>query len=205
MQTIVLASNNKHKIKEFKDMYPTSKILSLADIGYNEDIEETGETFLENVNIKAKTIVNFLKEKGVADVAVMADDSGLCVEALGGAPGVYSARYAGGHGNDAMNRKKILKELEREKNRKAYFVCVLVKYFPDGSCISAEGRTYGTILKDERGDKSFGYDCLFYSDELGKSFGEATPDEKNGVSHRGRAIKTLKEKEAGLGINRENH
>ena len=191
-RVIVLASNNEHKIKEFKKMLPNYNILSLKDIEYNEEIEETGKTFEENSFLKAKTIHDFL-QKDHPDYIVIADDSGLCCEALDGAPGVYSARYAGGHGNNEANRKKLQKEL-KDKDRTAYFNCTIVVYYPDETHKVFVGKTYGTITEDERGDKSFGYDCIFLSKDLNKTFGEATEEEKNSVSHRGRAIeKMLKE------------
>jgi XTP/dITP diphosphohydrolase len=194
MRTIVLASSNKHKIKEFKEMFPNDEILSLNEINYTNEIEETGETFLENALIKAKTIHEYLKSKNI-DASVIADDSGLCVDALNGMPGVYSARYAGGHDNAVKNRNKLLNELKDESNRTANFTCCLVEYFPNGEYIHVEGTVDGYILHDEIGDTSFGYDCLFYSTELKKCFGIATNDEKNSVSHRGRAIAKLIEEE----------
>lgn len=191
MKTIVLASNNKNKIKEFREIFSDYNILSLNDIGFNDEIEETGETFLENAFIKAKTIHLFLKDKNL-DYDVVSDDSGLCVEALNGAPGVYSARYAGGHGNDDENIKKLLKELEVKDNRKAYFICSIVLYKSNGRYYDVEGKTHGTIANKKIGDDSFGYDPVFLSDDLGKTFGQASADEKNKVSHRGRAINQLK-------------
>ena len=190
METIVLASNNKHKIKEFREILTDYEILSLADIGFEEDIEETGATFEENALIKAKTIQEYIKEKGL-NYIVISDDSGLCVDSLGGMPGVYSARYAGEHGNNVKNRAKLQTELEG-KDRTAYFICTIVVYYPNGEYKAFEGRTYGKITKEEIGSKDFGYDCIFYSDELNKTFGEATEEEKNSVSHRGRAIEKLR-------------
>lgn len=194
MEKIILASNNEHKVKEFSQIFCEKQILSLKDIDYQEDIEETGNTFFENALLKAKTISNFLRNKGIY-APVISDDSGLCVDALGGEPGIYSARYAGGHGNKEENRKKLLKKLEGIENRKAHFNCTLVKYFPNDSYLVGEGKTYGQITREEFGDKSFGYDCLFLSDDLGKVFGLATSEEKNSVSHRKRAILDLIEKE----------
>ncbi len=188
MEKIILASNNKHKIKEFKEMLD-AEILSLEDIGFYDDIIEDGETFKDNALIKARAVDKFLREKGIV-ANIIADDSGLCVNALGGAPGVYSARFAGEH-NDKANRQKLLKSLEGKTDRSAYFICVIVKLFGDGHYITVEGKTFGKILTEEHGDTSFGYDCLFYSDELKKTFGEATSDEKNAVSHRGRALENL--------------
>ena len=190
MEKIILASNNKHKIEEFREMFPNNEVLSLKEIGFFEDIVEDGKTFEENSLIKAKTISEFLKNKGII-ASVIADDSGLCVLALDNEPGIYSARYSGDH-DDAKNREKLLKNLEGIKERKAYFNCTLVEMYPNGEYIVAVGKTWGDIAEEERGDKSFGYDCLFVSDELGKTFGEATAEEKNSVSHRGRAIEKLK-------------
>ena len=125
---------------------------------------------------------------------MLADDSGLCVLALNGAPGIYSARYAGVHGDDAANRKKLLTDMENAVDRRAYFCCVITEYFPDGSYICGEGRTYGKITSEEIGDNGFGYDCLFLSDDLGETFGTAAADKKNAISHRGRAIADLRDK-----------
>lgn len=199
MRTIILASSNEHKIKEFKEIFSNDRVLSLKDIDYTEEIEENGKTFLENALIKAKTISAYLKKKNI-DASVIADDSGLCVNALNGMPGIYSARYAGGHGNNKENRNKLLNELKNENDRSAYFLCSLVEYFPDDTYIHVEGKTEGYILKEEIGDTSFGYDCLFFSNDINKCFGKATAEEKNSVSHRGRAIqKLLKEEKKILG------
>lgn len=192
MERLVLASNNKNKIREFREIFKDREILSLNDIGYFDEIEETGETFLENALIKASSISKYLKNKNIF-CDVIADDSGLCVESLNGEPGVYSARYAGLHGDDTRNRQKLLNELKDKENRKAYFVCNIVLYKPDDNYINVEGRTYGTIADEERGSKTFGYDCLFLSDDLHKTFGEATSLEKNKVSHRARALEKLLE------------
>lgn len=191
MKKIVLASNNKYKIKEFKEILNTVEILTLNDIGYFEEIEEVGTTFLENALIKAQTISNYLKNKGL-DYDVLADDSGLCSSALNGAPSIYSARYAGAHGDSKKNRDKLIKELQG-KDRSAYFNCTIVLYHIDGTYEYKEGRTYGKIIDEELGDTSFGYDSIFLSDDLGKTFGEATSEEKNKVSHRFRALYQIKE------------
>lgn len=189
MKKIVLASNNKHKIKEFKEILTNYEILSLDDIEYYDDIVEDGDTFFDNALIKAKTISLYLKDKGL-EYDVISDDSGLCCEGLDGAPGVFSARYAGNH-DDQANRDKLQIDLG-DGNRKAYFICCIVLYHIDGSYSSYEGRTYGTITNDEIGNKDFGYDCIFLSDDLGKTFGEVSDDEKNNVSHRKRALDELK-------------
>lgn len=191
MKKVVLASNNKHKVLEIKEMLNNVEILTLNDIKYFEEIEETGETFLENALIKAQTISKYLKENNL-DYDVLADDSGLCCIGLDLAPGIYSARYAGDHGNNVENRKKLLNDL-KDKDRMAYFNCTIVLYHIDGTYEYREGKTYGKIIEEEKGDTSFGYDCIFLSDDLGKTFGEASSEEKNKVSHRYRALSQIKE------------
>lgn len=195
--TAVLASNNAHKLEEIRAMLADKfgHVCSLAEVGIHTDIEETGTTFEENAFIKAQTIFDMLGGK----YAVLADDSGLCVEALGGAPGVYSARYAGEPCDDAKNNALLLKNLHAleenaPKNRNAYFASVVAAVFPDGRKISGEGRVSGEILDEYRGTGGFGYDPLFYCTELGKTFGQAEMSEKNTVSHRARALAALREK-----------
>ena len=191
MKKVVLASNNKHKIKEFNEILNNVEILTLNDIGYYDEIEETGVTFLENALIKAETISKYLKSKGL-DYDVISDDSGLCCLGINLEPGIYSARYAGEHGNAKLNRDKLIKNLEG-KVKEAYFICTIVLYHIDGTYEYREGKTFGKIINEEIGDTSFGYDCIFLSDDLGKTFGEATSEEKNKVSHRFRALKEIKE------------
>ena len=189
MKTIVIVSNNKHKLKEFKTILTDYEIITLNDIEYYEEIEETGKTFEENALIKAETIHKFLKEKGL-EYIIIADDSGLCVDSLDGAPGIYSARYSGEHGDNKANRDKLQKDLEG-KNRDAYFICTIIVYYPDGNYKTFVGKTYGEIITQELGNKDFGYDCIFYSKDLNKTFGEALEEEKNSISHRARAIKEM--------------
>lgn len=186
----VLASGNVHKIKEFIEIMTDYEILSLKDIGFSSDIDENGKTLFENSLIKARAISEFLREKNL-NYAVIADDSGLFCEGLNGLPGINSARFSGIHGDDEANRQKLLKELDKVDNRKAYFGCAVVMVNPDGSYYVGDGKTYGTILKEYAGDTSFGYDCIFQSDDLGVSFGLASSAEKNSVSHRKRAIMDL--------------
>ena len=189
---LILATNNAHKLKEIKSMLGErfSGILSLSEAGLNVDVEETGKTFAENAFLKASTICKLTGK------ASLADDSGLEVDALGGAPGVYSARYAGEGHNDDDNIDKLLAALQGEQNRKASFTTVLCLCYPDGKTVFAEGRTHGEILCERRGNNGFGYDPVFYSDDLKKTFGEATDAEKNSVSHRSRALRALLEKVA---------
>ena len=191
MKTIVLASNNKHKVSEIKDILNDIKILTLNDIEYYDDIEENGNTSLENALIKAKTVSLYLRNKGL-DYDVLADDSGLFCIGLDLEPGIYSARYAGEHGNDAANRRKLLDNI-KDKNRDAYFCCTMVLYHMDDTYEYREGKTYGKIIDEELGDTSFGYDCIFLSDDLGVTFGEASSEDKNRVSHRYRAVNQIKE------------
>lgn len=186
MEKLIVASNNKGKIKEIKEILKdVYEIVPMGDAGFNEEIEENGSTFFENALIKAKAVSEAL------GVNALADDSGLCVDALGGAPGIYSARFSGVHGDDAANRKKLLSELKNLKNpdeRKARFVSSVVLYKRDGEVVSGMGETHGIIGFKEEGENGFGYDSLFVSDDLGKSFGVATAEEKNAVSHRKRAL-----------------
>ena len=186
MEKLIVASNNKGKIKEIKEILKdVYEIVPMGEAGFNEEIEENGSTFFENALIKAKAVSEAL------GVNALADDSGLCVDALGGAPGIYSARFSGVHGDDAANRKKLLSELKNLKNpeeRKARFVSSVVLYKRDGEVVSGMGETHGIIGFKEEGENGFGYDSLFVSDDLGKSFGVATAEEKNAVSHRKRAL-----------------
>ena len=186
MEKLIVASNNKGKIKEIKEILKdVYEIVPMGEAGFNEEIEENGSTFFENALIKAKAVSEAL------GVNALADDSGLCVDALGGAPGIYSARFSGVHGDDAANRKKLLSELKNLKNpdeRKARFVSCVVLYKRGGEVVSGMGETNGIIGFKEEGENGFGYDSLFVSDDLGKSFGVATAEEKNAVSHRKRAL-----------------
>lgn len=190
MKKIVLASRNKNKIKEFNELLGSDfKLLSLDDIGYNKEIAETGSTSTENAKIKAQAVYDFLQENNL-DYPVLSDDSGLFVNSLGGEPGVKSARYAGDH-NDAANRKKVLEKLGDSLARTAYFECVLC-YMYEKELRLFTGRAFGEIDTEERGSKDFGYDCIFYSADLEKTFGEATKEEKDRVSHRAKAVENFK-------------
>ena len=188
---IVLASRNKKKIKELQallgEYIEGIEILSLDEVGIYTEIEENGESFEENALIKASAAAT----SGYIGVG---DDSGLAVDALGGAPGIYSARYSGEHGDDAANNELLLRNLEGVEQRSARFVSAIACVFPDGSePICVRGTAEGEILKDYRGQGGFGYDPLFYFPSLDKTFGELTAEEKNKVSHRSVAIKLLAE------------
>ena len=186
-QTIVLASGNKHKIKEISQMLPEFEVVGYKDFGLDFEIEENGTTFYENALIKAKTVAETL------NLPALSDDSGICVEALNGEPGIYSARYAG-DGDDNHNNQLLLKNMQGVENRKAKFVCCMVFYKPSGEIITATGETYGSIMHTIQGEHGFGYDPLFFSDDLGECLGVASPEKKNTISHRFRAIQALRDK-----------
>lgn len=185
---LVIATKNKNKLIEFKEILKNSaiEVKSLADFGPIPEIIEDGDTFDQNAYKKAHQTARIL------GLPTIADDSGLVVEALGGAPGVYSARYAGPGATDAENCTKLLGELSGKKNRNAYFSCVLSIAVPSGPALTYEGRCDGVILHEPRGTSGFGYDPLFYFEEYGKTFAELTLGEKNSVSHRGRALNEVK-------------
>ena len=186
MIRIVLASRNKKKINELRtllweELGKEAIVLSLDDIGYQGDIVENGRTFEENAITKASVPA----ELGYIGIA---DDSGLCVDALKGAPGVYSARYSGG--DDEDNNDLLLKELDGKENRKAKYVCTMACVFPDHKKdFVVRGECYGKILTERQGKGGFGYDPLFYYEPFGKTFAEIELSKKNEVSHRGVAIK----------------
>ena len=182
---LVVASGNAHKLREIAEIFTDFEIVSQKSMGFDEDVEETGTTFEENALIKARAAANAL------NMVALADDSGICVNALDGAPGVYSARYGGEHGNDKKNRDLLLKNLDGATDRTAYFKSAVALVYPNGKEFVAEGKTYGKILTEEVGNGGFGYDCIFESDDLKKSFGVATAEEKNSVSHRFRALNNL--------------
>lgn len=186
---IVLASRNAHKIKELQTLLSKHveniEILSLDDVGITGEIEENGSTYRENALIKARVAAT-------SGYIGLGDDSGLSVRALGGAPGVYSARYAGEHGDNAANNAFLLKNLEGETDRFAEFVCTIACVFPNrDEPLVVEGRTQGVILDEARGSEGFGYDPLFFYEPYGKTFAELSAEEKNAISHRGKAIEAL--------------
>lgn len=181
---IAVATSNKGKLREIKEIFKDAELISMAELGFDGDIKETGDSFRKNAKIKAEYIAQKY------NLPTLADDSGLCVDGLAGAPGVYSARYSGE--GEAANRKLLLKQMQDISDRKAYFECAVCLCMPDGHTYFGQGRTYGRILFEEEGTGGFGYDRLFYSDDLQKSFGLATEEEKNSVSHRFRALQDLK-------------
>ena len=185
---IFLSTGNKHKIKEIEKIFKMDnvEILSINDGIEIPEVEEDGTTFEENSKKKALEIAKF------TNMITIADDSGLCVDALNGAPGVYSARYAGEHGNDLDNNKKLVKELQGIENRKARFVAVITLAKPTGETYSFRGEVEGEIIDNPQGTEGFGYDPHFFMKEYGKTLAEI-PEIKNKISHRARALEKLKE------------
>lgn len=187
---IVLASRNKHKIIEWQNTLSKFidgvEILSLDEVGVFGEIEENGNTFKENAKIKAEAAA----KSGYISVG---EDSGLAVNALGGAPGVYSARYAGEHGDDNANNAKLLRELADKTDRSAKFVCTIACVDEKGETEYFVGETEGVIIDERRGDGGFGYDPLFLYEPMGKTFSEMSGEEKNSISHRGKAIELFAE------------
>lgn len=182
---LVFATNNLHKLEEVRQMLgPEFTLFSLKEIGCEEDIPETGATFRENASIKAR----YIHERYGLDC--FADDSGLEVDALGGAPGVFSARYAGNHGNAAANIEKLLRELKDKEVRSARFHAV-ISLIVGGNEHFFEGTVSGSIRPGRSGDGGFGYDPVFQPEGYDVTFAEMKPEEKNRISHRGRAIEQL--------------
>lgn len=186
-RSFVLATRNRGKISEFKKLLSGFglEIKSLEDFSTIPAIIEDGETFEDNAYKKAHLTAKIL------GLPALADDSGLLVEALDGAPGVHSARYAGEKAADKDNNMKLLKAMKGEKNRKAVFHAVIAIAVPRGPALIFEGRCEGEILQSLAGDNGFGYDPIFYYPPLKKTFAQMSPDEKNGVSHRGKAMAEL--------------
>lgn len=186
---LLIASNNKKKLQEIRDILSgLFTPVSLAEKGILSEPEETGTTFEENALIKAKAAAD------ISGLPTLADDSGLQVEALGGEPGVYSARYAGEPTDDEKNNRLLLENMKDKTNRKAKFVSSVVLVFPSGKTISASGECNGILLEEGRGENGFGYDPLFFLPEFGKTMAELSPEEKNAISHRGNALKNLRKK-----------
>lgn len=192
---IILATNNEHKLSEIRSIFDNDiEVLSMKDVGIDADIEENGETLLENSRIKAVYVTMQLKKMNFPyPYTVIADDTGLIVEALNGEPGVHSARYAGGEGHDSeANMQLLLKNLNGCENRKAYFSTIVTLIEERASFLSHmmffEGRVNGTILTEKHGTEGFGYDPIFQPDGYDCSFAELGMEIKNKISHRAIAI-----------------
>ncbi|KGP90900.1 nucleoside-triphosphate diphosphatase [Pontibacillus chungwhensis BH030062] len=191
MKKIIVATHNEGKVREFRQLFSKYNIetLSLDDLDRNlPEVEETGETFEENAELKARTISSIL------NVPVIADDSGLEVDALNGSPGVYSARYAGEPKDDQKNLDKVLLELKGENNRTARFVCVLALSIPGQSVVFERGTCEGHLLEEPQGGSGFGYDPIFVPDGYTATMAEIGADEKNKISHRSQALSKMEDK-----------
>ena len=189
---MIAATQNKGKLKELRQITEKygQELVSMADIGLGDlDIEENGETFAENSYIKASTVAKLTGKPCIAD------DSGLCVDVLGGAPGIHSARYSGEHGNDQANRTKLLADLKDvpEGERTAHFTCCITLCWPEGETLVAEGICPGRIAFEERGEGGFGYDRVFLPDGYEETFAQLGTDVKNKIGHRARALARLEE------------
>ena len=184
MTQLILATHNDHKAKEFRDILPQYSVQTLADLGHDDEIKETATSLEGNSFIKAETV---FKRYGHV---VISDDSGLEVDALNGAPGVYSARYAGEPRNDQRNTEKLLDELQGASNRKAQFRTVITLMNTENS-FQFEGIVKGTIAKSPRGEAGFGYDPVFIPEGVQQTFAELADNEKNKISHRANAIEKL--------------
>jgi len=191
VKKIIIATGNKGKAKEFETLFSPLgyEVLTLHDLEGATDVEETGSTFEENAILKAEALCQQF------NTMVIADDSGLMIDALEGRPGVYSARYAGEEKNDDANIDKVLEELKNvpEENRTARFYCALAVAIPGEDTMTVSGTVEGRIANGRQGENGFGYDPIFYVPDLGKMMAELKPEEKNAISHRANALKKLKE------------
>lgn len=187
---LILATNNQHKVREMRQILGNhfSEMITLKEAGIVHETVEDGNTFAENALKKAREITE------LTGLPALADDSGLCVEALNGAPGVFSARYAsldGKDADDAANRALLLKNMEGVVDRRAYFACAIALTMPDGKVYQTEARFYGEIGFEEKGENGFGYDSLFFVPAYGMTSAEMSPEQKNAMSHRGEALREL--------------
>ncbi|KKB91257.1 nucleoside-triphosphate diphosphatase [Bacillus sp. CMAA 1185] len=189
MKEAIIATHNPGKVKEFKEILEPRgyDVKSLAEIGFTEEIEETGHTFEENAILKAEAVAKAVNKM------VIADDSGLSIDNLGGRPGVYSARYAGEQKDDQANIEKVLSELKgiEKEQRTARFRCALAVSIPSEETKTVEGHVEGYIAEEPRGEYGFGYDPIFIVKDKDKTMAELTSDEKNKISHRADALKKL--------------
>ena len=187
---LIIASNNAHKIREIREILGGrfDTILTLREAGIDHETVEDGETFLDNARKKAREIAE------IAGCAALADDSGISVDALGGAPGVYSARYCGVHGEDEKNNDLLLENLQGKSDRRAHYTAAIVVAYPDGTTVEAEGYLYGTIGTERIGTGGFGYDPLFFPEGSSRTLAEYTAEEKNAISHRAEGLRALLKK-----------
>ena len=187
---LIIASNNAHKLTEMKAILAPyfDDVQSMREAGIEHETVEDGQTFLENAVKKARELAE------ISGCCAIADDSGLCVDALDGAPGVYSARFSGVHGDDKANNRLLLEKLAGVTERGAHYTCAIALAWPDGRLLTAEDYLYGEIARDEKGSNGFGYDPLFLLPELGLRTAQLSAEEKNRISHRGKALRKLVEK-----------
>lgn len=187
MKDIIIASNNKGKIEDFKAIFPKANVIGISEIAPDFDVEETGTTFEENAILKSETASKALNK------IVIADDSGLSVEALYGEPGIYSARYAGEPKDDQANIEKLLSNLKDKENKNAEFICAIAVSEPGKDTVTYVGKVQGEIIDEQRGENGFGYDPIFFVPSLDKTMAELTAAEKSAINHRGNAIKLMNE------------
>ena len=184
---LVLASKNEKKLREMNDILSGMgvEVCLQADVGIDIDVEETGTTFEENSRLKAQAVME------ASGLPAIADDSGLCVDALNGAPGVYSARYGGEELTDEGRYRMLLENMRGQMTRTAKFVSVITCCFPNGDVLTARGECQGTIAYAPMGEGGFGYDPVFFAPELKKTFAQLSQEEKNAISHRGKALEAF--------------
>ena len=187
---LIIASNNAHKLTEMKAILAPffDDVQSMREAGIEHETVEDGQTFMENALKKARELAE------LSGCCAIADDSGLCVDALGGAPGIYSARFSGVHGDDKANNRLLLQKLEGVSERGSHYTCAIALVWPDGKTVTAEDYLYGEIAHDEKGSNGFGYDPLFLLPERGLRTAELSAEEKNRISHRGKALRQLVQK-----------
>ena len=184
---LIIASNKAHKLTEMNAILAPffDDVQSMREAGIEHETVEDGTTFMENAVKKARELAE------ISGHAAIADDSGICVDALDGAPGIYSARFSGVHGDDKANNRLLLEKLEGVENRAAHYTCAIALCWPDGRMLTAEDYLFGEIAHDEKGTGGFGYDPLFLLPERGVRTAELGPGEKNAISHRGKALRKL--------------
>lgn len=192
---LIIASNNAHKLTEMKAILSPffDDVQSMREAGIEHETVEDGTTFMENAVKKARELAE------ISGHAAIADDSGICVDALDGAPGIYSARFSGVHGDDKANNRLLLEKLQGVENRAAHYTCAIALCWPDGKMLTAEDYFYGEIGQEEKGTNGFGYDPLFFLPEYGCTSAQISPEEKNRISHRGKALRKL------VGLLEEQH
>ena len=193
---LILASNNAHKLEEIRAILGGhfGEILTLREAGISHETVEDGKTFMENAVKKAREIAE------ISGCCALADDSGICVDALDGAPGLFSARFAGEHGNDEANNDLLLEKLKDTEDRGAHYTCAVALVYPDGKTLTAEGYLYGEITRERMGTGGFGYDPLFWLPDYGCTTAQLPPGGKNAISHRAKALHLLLEQ---LDVQRE--